>query len=117
VVAKRDPVWTADGRVFEAWAPISPVSGRLDAFEWRVVAEAPTPRSLAAADDALAGGAENAGSGNSGRSSLPVPIASPRLNETSRPPSTLATAPEDGVSIVPDDPGPPSPPRPGRPVF
>jgi HemY protein len=37
--APRDPVWTADGQVFEHWAPISPVSGRLDAFEWKVVAD------------------------------------------------------------------------------
>ena len=35
--APRDPAWTADGEVFEAWAPVSPVFGRLDAFEWRVV--------------------------------------------------------------------------------
>ncbi|MCX5514138.1 heme biosynthesis protein HemY [Kaistia algarum] len=34
--APRDPVWMADGYVFRAWAPVSPVSGRLDAFEWRV---------------------------------------------------------------------------------
>ncbi len=32
----RDPVWIADGVVSEHWAPISPVSGRLDAFEWKV---------------------------------------------------------------------------------
>jgi HemY protein len=34
--APRDPVWTADGVAAERWAPISPVTGRLDAFEWRV---------------------------------------------------------------------------------
>lgn len=36
VRAPRDPVWMADGQVFDAWAPFSPVSGRLDAFEWKV---------------------------------------------------------------------------------
>ncbi len=35
VRAPRDPVWMADGYAFGAWAPLSPVSGRLDAFEWR----------------------------------------------------------------------------------
>lgn len=35
VTATRDPVWTADGVVSEHWAPISPVTGELDAFEWR----------------------------------------------------------------------------------
>jgi Uncharacterized membrane-bound protein len=34
--APRDPAWTADGYVSETWQPISPVSGRLDAFEWKV---------------------------------------------------------------------------------
>lgn len=33
--APRDPLWIADGFASETWAPISPVSGRLDAFEWR----------------------------------------------------------------------------------
>ena len=34
--APRDPAWIADGRVFAEWAPISPVTGRVDAFEWKV---------------------------------------------------------------------------------
>jgi len=34
--AAPDPQWTADGHVSDRWLPISPVSGRLDAFEWRV---------------------------------------------------------------------------------
>ncbi|TFF18072.1 heme biosynthesis protein HemY [Jiella endophytica] len=33
--APRDPAWTADGVVSEHWAPVSPVTGRLDAFEWK----------------------------------------------------------------------------------
>ncbi len=40
VHAKRDAAWTADGVVSEQWAPVSPVSGRLDAFEWRIPVEA-----------------------------------------------------------------------------
>ncbi len=35
VRAPRDPVWVADGMVSERWLPFSPVTGRLDAFEWR----------------------------------------------------------------------------------
>jgi HemY protein len=34
--AARDPAWTADGLVSERWLPVSPVTGRLDAFEWKV---------------------------------------------------------------------------------
>ncbi len=36
VRAPRDEAWTADGVVSETWLPVSPVTGRLDAFEWRV---------------------------------------------------------------------------------
>lgn len=32
--APRDPVWIADGVVSRSWAPVSPKTGRLDAFEW-----------------------------------------------------------------------------------
>ncbi len=35
VRAPRDPAWVADGYVAERWSPVSPVTGRLDAFEWR----------------------------------------------------------------------------------
>jgi HemY protein len=34
VRAAHDPVWTADGYVSDRWRPVSPVSGRLDAFQW-----------------------------------------------------------------------------------
>jgi HemY protein len=33
--AARDPAWTADGFVSDRWMPVSPVTGRLDAFAWR----------------------------------------------------------------------------------
>lgn len=36
VHAPRDPAWTADGIVSETWAPVSPVTGQIDAFQWRV---------------------------------------------------------------------------------
>ncbi|RCS22427.1 heme biosynthesis protein HemY [Phyllobacterium salinisoli] len=39
VKAPRDPAWTADGFVSEQWAPVSPVTGRLNAFEWKVPVE------------------------------------------------------------------------------
>jgi len=36
VTAPRDPTWTADGVTAGEWAPVSPVSGQLDAFEWKI---------------------------------------------------------------------------------
>jgi HemY protein len=37
--APRDPVWVADSHVSDRWAPVSPVTGRLDAYEWKVAEE------------------------------------------------------------------------------
>ncbi|MHC1547482.1 heme biosynthesis HemY N-terminal domain-containing protein [Phyllobacterium sp. K27] len=39
VKAPRDPAWTADGYVSDRWAPASPVTGKLDAFMWKVPVE------------------------------------------------------------------------------
>src|SRR3979411_3266605 len=35
VRAQHDAVWTADGYVSDRWRPVSPVTGRLDAFQWQ----------------------------------------------------------------------------------
>jgi HemY protein len=35
VRARHDPVWTADGYVSDRWRPVSPVTGKLDAFQWQ----------------------------------------------------------------------------------
>lgn len=39
VTAPRDPAWTADGIVSERWLPMSPATGVLGAFEWKVPPE------------------------------------------------------------------------------
>ncbi|CAL74256.1 conserved hypothetical protein; putative signal peptide;putative HemY porphyrin biosynthesis protein [Bradyrhizobium sp. ORS 278] len=45
VRARHDPAWTADGYVSDRWRPISPVTGRLDAFQWQTpVASLPSER-------------------------------------------------------------------------
>ena len=52
--APRDPAWTADGFVSDRWMPVSPVSGRLDAFQWRVpLAELGEAREIIQAEDWL----------------------------------------------------------------
>lgn len=33
--ARPDPVWIADGVRSDRWMPVSPVTGRLDAFQWK----------------------------------------------------------------------------------
>ncbi|MEM8627994.1 MAG: heme biosynthesis HemY N-terminal domain-containing protein [Pseudomonadota bacterium] len=73
VTAQRDPAWTADGHVAQEWAPVSPVTGRIDAYEWKVPVEAVGDRealanslgmqelnALAEATDSLAVSAANA---------------------------------------------------------
>jgi HemY protein len=37
--AARDPAWFTDGVISSRWEPVSPVDGRLDAFQWRVPVE------------------------------------------------------------------------------
>ncbi|MEO6014303.1 MAG: heme biosynthesis HemY N-terminal domain-containing protein [Devosia sp.] len=44
VRAPADPVWIADGITADDWEPVSPVTGRLDAFEWRVPLSASTTK-------------------------------------------------------------------------
>ncbi|MBN9015208.1 MAG: heme biosynthesis protein HemY [Rhizobiales bacterium] len=36
VRALHDPVWTADGYVSDHWRPVSPLTWRLDAFQWQM---------------------------------------------------------------------------------
>jgi HemY protein len=115
VVAKRDPAWTADGRVFDSWAPVSPISGRLDAFEWRVVADgAPAARALLAADE---GSEISAGTGRDVALPMPAPATpASRRDLAARPP--LPTISAEGARIVPDDPGSPAEPLPpGKPIL
>jgi HemY protein len=107
VHARRDPAWTADGFVSEHWMPVSPVSGRLDAFQWKV------PVEEVAAGRVIEGRAPHAlGTGPQLPPAPPGPAA-PAL------PSALASsvpgirpgAPEPQAPIIPlvhapDDPGP-----------
>lgn len=45
VRARHDPAWTADGYVSDRWRPVSPVTGRLDAFQWQTpVASLPSDK-------------------------------------------------------------------------
>ncbi|GHE55695.1 heme biosynthesis protein HemY [Camelimonas fluminis] len=57
--APRDPGWIADGVVSDHWEPISPVSGRLDAFVWATPTELLGAHPAAwASEDVIADGDE-----------------------------------------------------------
>jgi HemY protein len=107
--AAPDPAWTADGYVSDRWLPVSPVSGRIDAFEWRVpltgiLSAAPMigpepaavmPLEIEAGQpdekvDVSPAQEENAGAPASRRSRRPQPKAEPVIP----------------LIHVPDDPGP-----------
>src|SRR5439155_1283513 len=46
--ALDDPAWTADGYVSDRWRPVSPVTGKLDAFQWQTpVASLPSDKGAA----------------------------------------------------------------------
>src|SRR5262249_34913641 len=48
VRAMHDPAWTADGYVSDRWRPVSPVTGKLDAFQWQTpVASLPSDKGAA----------------------------------------------------------------------
>jgi len=51
--APRGPAWIADGLVSDRWSPISPVSGRLDAFTWGNPPELISGAGTTAMDDTL----------------------------------------------------------------
>jgi len=104
--AARDPAWTADGYVSDRWLPVSPVTGRLDAFEWKVpVAElgAPAPVVIEAPEPAPAALPPQ---------ELPREVPSPPLGNVTgeatprveRP--VPRAAPIIPLAAIPDDPGP-----------
>jgi HemY protein len=109
VHAAHDPVWTADGVIAEAWMPVSPVTGRLDAFQWRVPIADLTPRGPTVEQT---------------QQPLPLPVSpepSPKaaaalVTETTLPPSLRPASESYDLSThAPDDPGP-APERPSEPV-
>ncbi len=109
--APPDAVWTADGEVFDAWAPVSPVTGRVDAFEWKPPpAPTPRPRAIDLAGD-LAEVAEDVPDAGEA-ADAPALIAAPADDtEVTEAPTTPAgsDAPTEVEPVTPpppDDPGP-----------
>jgi HemY protein len=108
--AAPDPAWSADGVVSEHWLPVSPVSGRLDAFQWKVpVAEigfdhpAIEPEQMAPPEpDDAAAAAED----KPPLPVLPAEAGPARKESTRRRKPEPAIEPIVPIVHVPDDPGP-----------
>jgi HemY protein len=117
--ARRDPAWTADGHVSDRWMPVSPVTGRLDAFQWKVpVAEMESEGALIESDDKAHVMLDAPPPARAPEVSAPEPrpsdvaeeaaVAEPASARRSRRPASPAPAVEKVIPLlhVPDDPGP-----------
>ena len=115
VHAARDPAWTADGFVSERWLPLSPISGRLDAFEWRlplteIASERPdmTSEGLAAEGETVIDAAPAARDAAPARAKVERMPARAVPAREARPAPARREAIPDVVPLahIPDDPGP-----------
>jgi HemY protein len=100
VRARHDPVWTADGYVSDRWGPVSPVSGRLDAFQWQTpVAALPSHKSAAIEarefDEAM---------------SAPRRVEPPREPSAAMAPAAQDNLPDASPALIVAEPGPAAPP-------
>lgn len=114
VNAPRDPVWTADGVISARWEPVSPVTGRIDAFEWkrpvtahgdepavRVVPPA-TIETLAASARRSAAASTPAASAEAPQAAAPSPAEPSAAARPAAPaPSTAAAAEEPARHAAP----------------
>jgi HemY protein len=90
VRALHDPVWTADGYVSDRWRPVSPVTGRLDAFRWQTpLAALPSDKSGEIESSPF----EEAMLAAPPRAELPPQVQTPQL-QTSQVQPSLAEAPQ-----------------------
>jgi HemY protein len=109
VHAAHDPVWTADGVIAETWMPVSPVTGRLDAFQWRVPVADLRPRGPTVEQTSpplrLPLSPEPS----------PKPAAPLAMETALSPPSRPPEQPDGLPAHAPDDPGP-GPEQPLEPV-
>jgi HemY protein len=104
VRARRDPAWVADGYVSERWLPISPLSGKLDAFVWTVPPEALAgPVLEQVAQQALA---EAAAKASRPTAPVPAPVAIEAARSRPAPRRKAGVDPVVAEPPLPDDPGP-----------
>jgi HemY protein len=113
--AARDPAWTADGYVSDVWKPVSPATGRLDAFEWKVPVSdihGPVIEAQPMEFEALAPAQEPPAGTEADR---PAPAtaahATPPVSEVKVETPPAETAPRAVEAVIPvvhapDDPGP-----------
>ncbi|HXF55306.1 MAG TPA: heme biosynthesis HemY N-terminal domain-containing protein [Hyphomicrobiaceae bacterium] len=112
VTAPRDPAWTADGVVSDRWAPVSPVTGALDAFQWRVPVEALEQDSAARLARKLD---EIVKLGTGSRIRAPLQAASPPPEPEPKRAQAVAVEEAPSATAAPGGPAAPSDAEPKRP--
>ncbi|MFN3348913.1 heme biosynthesis protein HemY [Pseudorhodoplanes sp.] len=113
VHAARDPVWMADGYASDQWLPVSPVSGRIDAFEWKTPVAAIAPAPPPAQEEPVQREPARPAIESKPVPEAPPPAALPAAAATVVPPRVVESprkVPDAETVIpiaqVPDDPGP-----------
>jgi HemY protein len=113
VRAMHDPVWTADGYVSDRWRPVSPVTGKLDAFQWQTpVASLPSDKGAAIEsspfEDAMLAAAppkrieaESKGLVEPPRDDVVVPITPATQDNAPAAPVPVEPAPAPAAAIAP----------------
>ena len=122
VRAQLDPVWTADGYVSDNWRPVSPVTGRLDAFQWQTpLAALPSDRAIDASSDWLAEASRPEPRAPESLIAPPVAEIVPEMPIVA-PETVVAAAPADPpepmveAAVAVPEPEPSPPPAPERPA-
>jgi HemY protein len=113
VRAMHDPVWTADGYVSDRWRPVSPVTGKLDAFQWQTpVASLPSDKGAAIEsspfEDAMLAAAppkrieaESKALAGPPRDDVVVPITPATQDNAPAAPAPVEPAPPPAVATAP----------------
>ena len=121
VRARHDPVWTADGYVSDRWRPVSPVTGRLDAFQWQTpLAALPSDKSAAieAAEFREAMSApRRVEPPREAPAEATAPPAAQDNSPTNSPAAAAIVEPAPAVAPAPSPPQPESPPVAAAPLF
>jgi HemY protein len=99
----HDPAWTADGVVADSWMPVSPVTGRLDAFQWRVPVADLTPRGPVIEQPEAAQMSPNP---QAAIEAHPEHGPAPAVPTPESPSAAVPPSPDETLAHAPDDPGP-----------
>lgn len=113
--APREPEWVADGVVAADWSPVSPVTGKIGAFEWRDPPQANEDHLRARIDaDRFETMPEIAPPAEPTPEPEPAVMAPGPVEDAASKPDTpkeILAKTEPFHPIIPDDPGPPVEPK------